>query len=185
MAERIWTIAQWRCFGYVCYSRFSLSHTAQSLLSLLQPRPQIMFLTTATSEKRRAFSNLMLTILVNERKTQDGSSSDVLARWKKKSRPKKRLPSGILDSIVGVAAADNDDENNNGDRGSSTESDGETAGELEAAIRASLDEFEANVGALDVLNVDNNDAPSDWPCQACTYVNSSGRRCAMCGSAHS
>lgn len=57
---------------------------------------------------------------------------------------------------------------------------------LEEAIRASLQEFNAVTSpAASILEQvqhqeDGGNATQEWACVACTFVNTSGRRCAMC-----
>jgi hypothetical protein len=58
---------------------------------------------------------------------------------------------------------------------------------LEEAIRASLQEFNAVTSpAASILDQvqrqeeDEMNAPQEWSCVACTFMNTSGRRCAMC-----
>lgn len=154
---------------------------------------QILFLTAATAEKRKEFSNLMVTILAKEKKRMEKEgaySGTFLASGKKKNRDRKiTLP---LENLDGPILSDDDgtelpgSTSNNSDNAIDDENSKE---EIEAAIRASLARFMANTGELDVLNVESDNGESDaehtqgdWSCSACTYVNSQGTRCAMCGT---
>jgi hypothetical protein len=59
---------------------------------------------------------------------------------------------------------------------------------LEEAIRASLQEFNAVTSpAASILEQvqrqeEDTNAPQEWSCVACTFVNARGRRCAMCNT---
>ena len=129
---------------------------------------QIVFLTTAAAEKRKEFSNLMVTILVEERKSEVKKTEGKKSK-KNKSTRTSHLPPGLLESISPSRTPPEE----------RTASEPPTA-EMEVAIRASLEEFMTNSGALQDLNVE--DSTGDWPCRACTFVNSNCRRCAMCGT---
>ena len=57
---------------------------------------------------------------------------------------------------------------------------------IEEAIRASLQDFMSSTSPLHALQQElshsDSDDGLDWACALCTYVNSTGRHCAMCGT---
>lgn len=153
---------------------------------------QILFLTAATAEKRKEFSNLMVTILAKEQKRIRKEEADTKrafrTNWKRNPRRENTdLSLEDLDELIlsydGGSALP-------GSIGSSDNAIGDESSkeEIEAAIRASLARFMINTGELDVLNVDSDDGEDakdtrgEWSCCACTYINCQGFRCAMCGT---
>lgn len=154
---------------------------------------QITFLTVRAAETRNEFMNLIFTLMNGENKRRRESAE--------KKKPNKNravaLPTAaesnvgtgsyFADSIArGLNESEQNDES--GRHNGASES-------VRAALRASLEAFMANSDEsprfvarvdFDDLNDDQNDSDeetfTDWPCLACTYMNSSGRRCAMCGT---
>lgn len=138
---------------------------------------QISYLTAATSEKRKEFSNIMVNILLDEKKESD----DKEAKQKKGKRgddqsasesKKTKHSGGMLESITGIISTDNS-------APSYTDSDeSDVNGD---AIRRSLERFLHHSTDDDFLEYEEH--VSDWACPACTYMNAGGRSCAMCGTA--
>jgi hypothetical protein len=154
---------------------------------------QITYLTSAASEKRIEFSNLMINILAEERNER---RLELAAGLEKAEQPNdsqscRRLP-GILDSITGLSSGNRSVDSGESSDGHRDTSKGEVLGDdglidlLDEALRASLEEFMANNGSQDATHIDDEgiheDFGFDWPCSACTYMNCSGRLCAMCGT---
>jgi hypothetical protein len=146
---------------------------------------QILFLTAATAEKRKEFSNFLITILAKQLKRSSknafqakrasgdgkkGNPSRDDAAYEDKAKLHRRSTNGSDDFVFG---------------------DGSSKEDIEADIRASLARFMINAGELDVIriesengedDVDDKDTRGDWPCLTCTYINCQGLRCAMCGT---
>lgn len=149
---------------------------------------QIKFLTVVASEKRKEFSNVMIGILVAEQQEEEEETEG--SGKEKKSRSQRRLIPGLLDDIVAVAR---DVPTLTGTPNEVDESSEETArplsqaedNEMEEAIRASLEAFVATMDHQEMVDESDRmmeELTSDWACSACTYMNSGGRRCAMCGT---
>ncbi|GAX11563.1 hypothetical protein FisN_22Lh256 [Fistulifera solaris] len=146
---------------------------------------QILFLTSATAEKRKEFSSCMITILAKQlkRSSKDGTQAKSASRDGRegnfirndsangdKAKLHRRSSNGSDDLVVG---------------------DGSSREDIEADIRASLARFMKNTGELDVLRIesdncedafDDKETQGDWPCLTCTYVNCQGFHCAICGT---
>jgi hypothetical protein len=131
---------------------------------------QIAFLTAATSEKRKEFSNVMINILIEEKREEEeanrGKESD-------SKRGINGLPGSLLGNVVGLVS---EPVSAGASRIESDDSDN-----IDDAVRESLAEFLAR-SESDFLDY-TSDGESDWACLACTYVNAGGRRCEMCGTA--
>lgn len=150
---------------------------------------QILFLTAATAEKRKEFSNLMITILAKEKgrvQKEESNSNGAFLTFNNENAGRMTTPndSNVVlshhdDAELHVPRSDNNDH---------VIGDDSSKEDIETAIRASLAQFLRNTGELDVLDIDNestedaDDAHSDWSCFACTFVNAQGPRCAMCGT---
>jgi len=140
---------------------------------------QITFLTAAASDKRKEFSNVMIGILMEERKeAKRGSATS-------SRNDKSRNQITFADLLESIDAGVDDDDN----YGIPTQSiqDPVLSGiqnseELEEALRASLEEFNLSTPDEEGVEVEESEVVGDWPCSACTYVNSSGRWCEMCGT---
>lgn len=143
-------------------------------LHIRATQTQITFLTAAAAEKRKEFSNVMINILLEEKKEAN--------RVKKRDdRDVRRLFGGGLDTIIGLAAGRPSSGAAVGESLSRSESEESDA--AAEAVRESLDEFLANTGSGSLFEYNSSDEEiSDWACSACTYVNSEGRRCDMCGT---
>jgi hypothetical protein len=146
---------------------------------------QILFLTSATADKRKEFSNFMITILAKQlkRSSKDGTQAKSASR------------DGREGNFIRNNAANDDKDKLH--RRSTNDSDDIVVGErssredIEADIRASLARFMINTGELDVLRIesdngavdfDHKETRGDWPCLTCTYINCQGFHCAMCGT---
>lgn len=128
---------------------------------------QIMFLTKAAAEKRKEFSNVMIKILFEEMQEKKSDLEDNLEIT---VGPRAfDLAGGMLDRI---AASNNVD----------AQLDHET-NVADLAVRRSLQQFLSRTRMNNTLmDMDDEEDIADWACQTCTYVNSGGRRCAMCGT---
>jgi hypothetical protein len=140
---------------------------------------QIIFLTAGAAEKRTEFTNLMFSILNEERKEEilekaeaekasrsakPGPTSETIETIStRRHRHATPSPLGALGRVMRDSwASDNDNAHEDG-------------------IRSSLDEFLSRAVPLDPP--ERNETPVRmWACSACTYMNSGGSRCAMCGS---
>jgi hypothetical protein len=134
---------------------------------------QIIFLTAAAAEKRKEFSNVMINALLEEKK--DGRREE-----KREAKTANRLLGGGLDTVVGLTASRTA---SGSDREPISRSDSEDSDAAAEAVRESLVEFLASTGygAGSEYNTTDEEI-SDWACGACTYVNSGGRRCDVCGT---
>jgi hypothetical protein len=135
---------------------------------------QISFLTLSAAEKRRDFSSLMFSILSDERRENDAV--------KEKNEKQKHLPSGRRRYTTPGATIDSvriiTQDTLNALRHAREETE-----EVNEALRASLEEFISHPHALELDDERSGAATvAMWSCTACTFVNSSGSRCAMCNS---
>lgn len=140
---------------------------------------QIMFLTATSAEKRKEFSNLMLNLLNRERAEENSE-----ARVGNESAEEKALRERYQSLLRGGRITGLATNRRSADRVPANE-DNEA---IEQALRASLDDFRANTGSRDVLEIDgenNDDTVKDWPCSACTFMNNGGKQCEMCGTQRS
>jgi len=134
---------------------------------------QITFLTAVASGKRKEFSNVMINILLQERKEEMSEQKKAVRPERSDERSRASFLSGgnLLDNIVS---------------GDTTPSQSESdASGFDEAIRESLEGYLAAVSAASGLldyTSDDDEADSDWACGACTYVNAGGRQCEMCGT---
>lgn len=142
---------------------------------------QITFLTAVTSEKRKEFSNLMINILLDEQK------EDMREKRKDASGPVHSLSHG-LDTIVGLASGiqrSTETMQTQGALSRTVSSDSDHA--AESAVRESLQEFLTNTGSASLYEYTSDDDEmadfTEWPCSACTYVNTGGIRCDICQTA--
>ena len=162
---------------------------------------QILFLTVGAADRRSDFTNLIITLMSEERKRKRESNE-------KKKRGKRchnmgmssATPSssdeGISPFVVRPASRGvlSEEDNDGTERQEEQDQAYNQAHEaVREALRASLEAFMANtedntptfMAHVDLEdNGDDSDEEvlSDWACLACTYVNSSGRECAMCGT---
>jgi hypothetical protein len=135
---------------------------------------QIIFLTAGAAEKRNEFANFMFSILNDERKEEILERAERASRSAKPSPTSETIstrrhrhatpsPLGALGRVVDDSwSSDNDNAQDDG-------------------IRSSLDEFLSRAAPLDPPERNENPVRM-WSCSACTYMNSRGSRCAMCGS---
>jgi hypothetical protein len=135
---------------------------------------QISFLTAGAAEKRAEFSDLMFSILNDEereeRATKTRSDSEkVWTPMRKRGTMPRPTP---FDNVGRMVGSD------------TTQTHASPAGPdiMHDALRQSLDEFMSHSVALDPSDGPRSDPVTMWGCQACTYMNSDGRRCAMCGT---
>jgi hypothetical protein len=130
---------------------------------------QISFLTAGAAEKRTEFSNLMFSILNEERREEKATKirSNAQKVWKS-TRNRGSMPRPTPFDNVGRMV------------GGDTSTPG--AGVMQDVLRQSLDEFMSHSVALDPSDEPRSDAVTMWACQACTYMNNDGRLCAMCGT---
>ena len=125
---------------------------------------QITFLTANAAEKREDFSNLIFSILHDEGKeaivSEEKPSSTSLASASRSlaSVDRARVASPGFD----FRRFANDDS-------------GDEEDEIRAALRQVLSTLEGD-------ETDSIPADQMWECSVCTYMNSGGRRCAMCGT---
>ena len=126
---------------------------------------QILFLTAKTAEKREEFSNVMFSILNEERKEtrktknmKPGEANE--SRSSRRYRNTNSSPLGSLGRVVN-------------DNWSSEIADNE--------LRSTIEEFMARAVPLDPPERTDAGASRMWACPACTYMNSGGNRCAICG----
>lgn len=127
---------------------------------------QITFLTANAAEKREDFSNLIFSILHEERKEEISEEKAIASSTPTSSRARLRRRISQSDNSFGGAMGQNSDD-------SSEEEDG---------IRTGLSQLLARAMPLDVDDNPELPAVRMWECSACTYMNSSGHRCAMCGT---
>jgi rubrerythrin len=157
---------------------------------------QIMFLTCEAAEKRRDLSNFLIAILDDERKEQaesenEGNENDAQRR----SIPPPIDIGGMLARLHSRAPVGNEhDDMDSDDNGVSYPYPGhrfqrrnleEEDAAMQEALQASLQAFIAESQSPDT-DGDNEEAEGPvvgWSCEACTYMNSRGRTCAMCGTA--
>jgi len=144
---------------------------------------QICFLTKGAAEKRQEFSNLMLSILVEERKEERADMSGLttadLVRAAARARERMIASSNLSPSTVSQMVDD---------IWSRNDVLGVPGHQIRDALRSSLNQYaegsdqQPRETTLDVAPADS--AAQMWSCAACTYMNSNGgRRCAMCGTA--
>lgn len=148
-------------------------------------RAQITFLTATSADKRKEFSNLMLNLLNEERKEERSEAGDE----SEKEKAFQGLHRAILNGsrVTGFANVGRSANGTSSSRETSRASSEDNKA-IEQALKASLEEFIANTGSRDVLNIDgdtNEDQGMDWPCSACTYMNNAGNHCAICGTPRS
>jgi hypothetical protein len=113
---------------------------------------QISFLTAGAAEKRVDFSNLMFAILHEERGKDRQRREDDPTRKTRRSNNSLNPWTGSLEDRSDYSSDDDYDPN------------------LQAFV-----EDELGYG-------DGNDGPAMWACSACTFMNTRGRRCEMCGT---
>lgn len=156
---------------------------------------QITFLTASATEKRKEFSNLMIRILVSDRRDtqQDSMTAVETVENIRKSRKARTLPSLLERITSGVDTNSSSDGSRTPTIAISSHPRPDEDEEMEEAIRASLEEFmtgsNRSPAMIEVDSpeaiADNERLAGDWACAACTYVNISGIRCAMCGTRRS
>lgn len=157
---------------------------------------QIMFLTCEAAEKRNDLSNFLIAILDDERKEHserenEGSENDVQRR----SIPPPLDIGGLLARLHSRVPIRNEhDDMDSDDNGVSYPYPGrrlqrgnlDEEAAVQEAIQASLQAI--FMGESQAPNIDDDNEETDgpvagWSCGACTYMNSRGRICAMCGTA--
>jgi Ariadne domain len=141
---------------------------------------QITYLTAAAADKRKEFSNIMINILLQEKKDEDAKkeeeSKGMKAYEKRRSSERAASTSRAINDFLGLGS-DSDD----------TSDDDEIAdndGRSDEAVRESLQEFLASTGSSNFLDYESfsDDEDIDWTCPACTFVNAGGRSCEICAS---
>ena len=159
-------------------------------------KAEIKFLTVAASEKRKEFSNAMISIHTAEKKEFDFyASPESKSQGKKKRRSRDKTIPGILGDAQNDATVEtprlvtSDTATTLQTQETSTPQERNLEeDELEEAIRMSLADMAAS-GSADTVRGSMDAAEygyeqtRDWACSACTFVNSQGRHCAMCGTA--
>lgn len=156
---------------------------------------QILFLTVGASERRSEFANLIFTLINEEKKRQHMATPRPVRNGLSaaaSSSSIQRIPAvpatgGLV--IQGLASAPQN--NANGEVNERQQQQQATQETVREALLASLEAFMANtenqptfVARVDAASDadDDDEVFSSWACSACTYMNSSGRRCAMCGT---
>lgn len=136
---------------------------------------QISFLTAGAAEKRTEFSELMFSILNDEEREEKATKirSDSEKGWRS-MRNRGTMPRPTPFDNVGRMVG--------GDTLTQTHTSPNGPDFVQAALRQSLDDFMSHSVALDPSDGPRSDPVTMWACQACTYMNSDGRRCAMCGT---
>lgn len=172
---------------------------------------QILFLTVGASERRNEFSNLIFTLINEEKKRKQTSASRSarIASQLTAAAPNMQQLTHAANtlSIQGVAPQVHGARNQQGDL-SESQAHQEQQQQLQAtqetvreALLASLEAFMANTEGQPTfvaqanVNSDVDDFEEDeeeededdehftsWACPACTYMNSGGSRCAMCNT---
>jgi signal recognition particle GTPase len=174
-------------------------------------------LTVLSAEKRKEFSNIMLSIHAAERKEacEEGTAKPESSLEREVSEIRYRLLNLVEDLVLrpdrprsaaaaaAILAREREEQTrHHNDAAPSLSSspnaerrtlsswlmadDAAADQEIEEAIRASLQEFNvANSPAATILEQveqqqRRDDAPREWACPACTYMNARGWRCAMC-----
>ena len=178
---------------------------------------QILFLTVGASERRNEFSNLIFTLLKEEKKQERNATSEARPR---SSRNIVSAPIAGGAENIGAAAAGTFVVQGlaNEDVGDDAQVEQQGTETVREALMASLEAFMANtedpptfVAHVDVNDDDNDDNDDEngnnganedfdgeeeeddddeeddeqfnsWACSACTYMNTTGRFCAMCGT---
>ena len=179
---------------------------------------QILFLTVGASERRNEFSNLIFTLLREEKKREQNAAL-LAAKPPRSSRSLATIPiasiggnnvraAGAGTLVVqglanGEAGDDDDDETQAEQQQQATETVREALMASLEAFMANTDEHPTFVARVDAGDDDDEDGNSDangvieqeddeddgddeefnsWACSACTYMNTTGRHCAMCGT---
>lgn len=160
---------------------------------------QILYLTLTAAQKRKDFLDFLLRLQEKEKDDpesleydsdlslgSEGQSLDRAASLSSIFQDEATPGEAIVDS--GRAGADMDPEHR------------EWASEaaLDAAFQASLQAFRERSGALNLLHVntsfdsneieredDDGEQYRQWSCPTCTFINTSGRLCSMCGRYYS
>ena len=160
---------------------------------------QILFLTIGASERRNEFANLIFTLNNEEKKRKQFGSSRAsrnaaLATAGSGIQYATSAPAAGTFVVRGIANAM---QGEGSDSVAERQRQQQQAHEsVRDALLASLEAFMTNtesqpmfVARVDSETDGNSDADEDdggqfrsWACSACTYMNSSGRRCAMCGT---
>ena len=170
-------------------------------MHLRATQTQIMFLTKESAGKRQDFSSCMISLLNDERKEkmkkENKAGGEELSY---RTDPQPLDLGGLLEQLearptLGLVPdeTDSDDDvpENQVPARRSPERDDEDDAAMQEALRASLQAFAVESHIDDDGNGGNgnNDEDSctespfaEFCCSACTYVNSRGRRCQMCGT---
>ena len=159
---------------------------------------QILFLTVGASERRNEFSNLIFTLINEEKKRKQAGVSRAVRHIAPIASGSAVQHGGhapgtgtlVIQGLAGAVRGEGNDEVAERLRQQQAQ---ET---VRGALIASLEAFMANtenqptfVAHVDSETDGNSDADDDegnrfssWACSACTYMNATGRRCAMCGT---
>lgn len=131
---------------------------------------QITYLIREAADKRKNFSNYMISILLTQDKELRDAKNKVeedVPSPAEVTSPRRYFPSAGLDRIVGLE----------GDPG-------DMLNETRDMVRETLRQFlETDTRGLLSYNSDSDDdGGADWSCPTCTYVNIGGRFCEMCST---
>lgn len=160
---------------------------------------QILFLTVGASDRRNEFANLIFTL--TKKRQQVGSSEPKRVSV----APPRAVPAAATARLVqnspapgsllvhGIANGRQDGAEDG--QGIDREALAAAQDTVRDALLASLELFMANtadqptfVARVDAADDDDLDDDEEemrfrsWACSACTYMNTSGRRCAICGT---
>lgn len=130
---------------------------------------QITSLTTDTAEKRTDFSNLMIKYLNDERKEMRRNAERGGEEKMKREAESPMMSSWLHTDISQITRYGYDDETPTQRALRSTLRDFLNHRDEDASYRGGEDDYETFRW-------------TNWACSACTYMNSGGTRCAMCGS---
>ena len=134
---------------------------------------QISFLTLSAAEKRKDFSLLMLSILCDEQREDSGEAKkDKDANQIRRRSGRRHIARGGTDNVRIITE----------DTLDALRSARAETQEVNEALRASLQDFMTRPHSMEVDDTHGGDGVSMWSCSACTFVNESGSRCAMCNT---
>jgi hypothetical protein len=152
---------------------------------------QIMFLTCEAAEKRRNLSNFLIAVLDDERK-EERENAERENDAQHRSIPPPIDIGGMLARLQsGVPVRNEHDDMDSDDNGVTDPYPGrrqrreiEEEAAMQEALQASLQAFiaESQSHETDGSNEEAEGPFTEWSCEACTYMNSRGRTCAMCGT---
>ncbi len=131
---------------------------------------QITGLTLVTAEKRRDFSNLMLSVLNDERKEQRKKAERGEEENMRRGSQNPMMTSWLNTDISQIHRFGYDDET-------------PTQRALRTTLRDFISHRDDDAGYRGEYDDDYDTFRwTSWSCTACTYMNSGGSSCAMCGS---